>query len=423
MAPSPHPSLLGATVEATITSLGGLGDGIAQTAGKPIFINKSCIGDVLSVRITHENHDGYTATIERVLHAGQTRREAPCPHFNACGGCTMQQLKESEYRAFKTRMCENAITRTGYSAETMQMVFAPPASRRRVEFKTHMHDGELHLAFYKPRSRNPVFIRTCLILLPELEALMQPLQRALQTITFRSDIRAVSLCSATSGIELMLHVANAPTKPKAELLALLETLNLDRASLRIGDGAAFIAAERAPLSMRFGATDMPLPPDAFLQATAQGEAALVDAVLEGIPAQGAVVDLFSGLGTYSFPLLQRQPVHAVEMEQSMVQALKNTAHPGFTAEQRDLFKDPLQPYELSRFAAAVINPPRVGAKAQTQAIAASAIRHVVMVSCNPASFTRDAQSLKQAGFQLRRAIGIDQFVWSPHLEIAAIFEK
>lgn len=421
-APQPLPS---DPVEVTVESFGGLGDGVAQLNGQPLFISKSCIGDRLEVRLTRHTSEGYTGIITQIIAPGPDRSDAPCPYFSACGGCSLQQLHEQRYREFKTRMLHSAIARAGFEPNGAEILFLPPATRRRVEFKTCFEDGKLTLAFYAARSRTPVPIRTCLILTPELEALMLPLQQALRGLTFAGSIRAVSLTRADSGIDLMLQLSAPAAAPQKQLTALLESLNLARASLRINDAPPAIIAERAPVTMRFGASDIPLPPDAFLQATAQGQQALTEFVLAGIPANAPVLDLFCGLGTYSFPLLARQRVHAVEMDAGMINTLKTQAknHPHFTAEQRDLFKDPIPPEALNAYSSVVINPPRMGAKSQTQAIAASRISHVVMVSCNPATFGRDALALKNAGFTLQSASGIDQFVWSPHLEIIARFVR
>ncbi|MBY0406838.1 MAG: methyltransferase, partial [Rickettsiales bacterium] len=210
---------------------------------------------------------------------------------------------------------------------------------------------------------------------------------------------------------------------KTESETLLHETGIARASWRTGEGGCTVIATLHPITMRFGATDVKLPPAAFLQAAAEGQHALTEAVLRGIPSEGAVVDLFCGLGTYSLPLSARQPVQAVEMDETMISTLRKAAPPNLTAEMRDLFTRPLIASELSRFTAAVINPPRAGAKAQTQAIAAAGIPHVVMVSCNPATFARDAGLLRQSGYRLAAVLGLDQFVFSPHLEIVASFVK
>jgi 23S rRNA (uracil1939-C5)-methyltransferase len=414
----------GASADITIESLGGLGDGVAHINAKPLFVAKSCVGDRLRVRITHETHENYTGVITHIIEAGPDRQPAPCPHFAACGGCTLQQLQSQPYRDFKTRMLHAAVTRAGYAPSAADIVFLLPATRRRVEFKPCDIQGEFHLAFYEPRSRNPVPLHTCLILHPALEALMQPLRGALAALPFRHLLRAIALTRADSGIDLLLTLdAPATADQRATLAQLPASLGIARLSLRVKEEAPEVITTLALPTLRLGGIDMPLPPNAFLQATSEGQDMLTEGVLAALPASGAVADLFCGLGTYSLPIAQTRSVHAVESDQTMIRTLKSRAPKHLTTEQRDLFKSPLSSAELSRFAAVVINPPRLGAKAQTQHIAQSKLNTVVMVSCNPATFARDADILRRSGFLLASVQGLDQFVWSPHLEILAIFQR
>ncbi|MBY0408152.1 MAG: hypothetical protein K2Q01_10705, partial [Rickettsiales bacterium] len=203
----PHPkasSSLGSIAEVTVTSVGGLGDGLSQWQEKTLFIPKTCVGDRVRARIIHENHEGYTATLLEVLEAGPERVPAPCPHFAACGGCTLQQLNETAYRDFKTRTLHSAITRAGFDHAIAQMQFLAPGTRRRVEFKLHHLPEGLRLGFFEPRSRTPVPITECLILRPELQALLAPLTEALKRLSNLRNIRACALTLADSGIDLLL---------------------------------------------------------------------------------------------------------------------------------------------------------------------------------------------------------------------------
>jgi len=136
-----------------------------------------------------------------------------------------------------------------------------------------------------------------------------------------------------------------------------------------------------------------------------------------------VLDLFAGLGTFTFALAEGGRVHAVEGDERTVAALAAAARsrPGITVERRDLARNPLMPEALAGYAAAVFNPPRAGASRQAEALAASTIATVVAVSCNPATFARDAARLISGGFRLLRVVPVDQFVWTPHLELAAVF--
>jgi 23S rRNA (uracil1939-C5)-methyltransferase len=182
-------------------------------------------------------------------------------------------------------------------------------------------------------------------------------------------------------------------------------------------------AARRPVHIRFGGTAVPVQPGAFLQASGEGEAALVDAVLAGVGNARKVADLFAGLGTFTFPMARTAAVHAVEGDASAMAALSSAARtlPNVTTARRDLFEDPLTASELSRFDAVVFDPPRAGAREQCTRIAESGVPVVVAVSCNPATFARDARILTDGGYRLESVTPVDQFVWSAHIELVARF--
>lgn len=412
-------------IDITVESLGGLGDGIASAGGRPVFIPKSVPGDRLRVRIVHENQHGLQGEIAEILTPGPQRQDPPCEYFSQCGGCTLQQLEAQHYEVFKTRMLHGALDQAGFPLPQAEVLFLPAATRRRVTFQVRQ-EAPMALSFFALRSRRHVAIEHCLILRPELEALMAALNRELPALPFAPQITQAGLTLADSGIDLVLGLKGSGPFPASLPDALCQRLGVSRISLRAEEGEARVVAQAAPVEMHLGPYRVALVPDAFLQATAEGQAALTALVQEGVGGMASVADLFCGIGTYSFPLSQHARVHAYESSPTMIAAVKRAAHDNGLAlacEQRDLFKHPLSPAELDGFAAVVMNPPRVGAKAQAEQLAQSSVSRVVMVSCNTATFARDARILKQAGFVLTAARGIDQFVWSPYLEIVGIFNR
>lgn len=415
-------------IEVTIDALGGLGDGIARLHGKPIIIPKTCGGDRLKVQIIRETKDCYHGVMTDLIHPGPERQTPPCQYFDRCGGCTMQHLVPSAYSDFKHRLLHEAIARTGFAAPQSEVIFLPAHTRRRVEFKLHHTKSNVSLAFHALRSHTPVVVSECLVLHPALQSLIGPLSNALSALPGVDAIYAVSATIADEGIDLVL-IAKQPVALLPSALELLCTVTgIARVSTRIGDDAPRVAHEASPVKMHLGGYPVALPPGAFLQATAQGQQLLTEHVVRAIkPNAASVIDLFCGIGTYSFSLSRHAKTHAVEGDQTMVDTITSTVSKeqikGLTAERRDLFKNPLPASVLKRFDAAVINPPRAGAKAQTEQIANSGIPTVVMISCNPATFARDAAILRLAGYTLAFIQGIDQFLWSQHLEIAAVFKK
>jgi 23S rRNA (uracil1939-C5)-methyltransferase len=423
-------NLISNIIEVKIESLGGLGDGIATHNGKPIFVTKSVVGDVLKVRIIHETSESNRGEIIEVLKAGEQRRDAPCPHFSACGGCSLQQMQETYYQQFKEKIVVNSMRQAGFEASEPNITFLPAASRRRAEFKLLKEHGKWSLAYLGNRSHTKVAITTCLILEPELQKILPILQELIGELPFVRDIESVSLTAADSGVEVILELnrtAKLPTQTgifENELKHIADALKLTRISITDSRAVPLATVENGYLTMRLSAIDMHLPHDAFLQATREGQRLLTEFALAGTTGKKRILDLFCGIGTYSIAMADKATVHAADDHLIMVSNLKHAARTNnmrLTTEKRNLFVKPFTAEELKGFDAVVINPPRSGAKTQCEQIVLSSIKNVVMISCNPATFARDAKILKNAGFTLKDTLAIDQFVWSPHLEIVTNF--
>ncbi len=407
--------------------MGGLGDGIATLDGKPLFIPKSCPGDVLDIRVAHATHESLRGDIVTVITPGPHRVPAPCAHFADCGGCVMQQYSTPSYREFKQRVFDLALKQSGCAPPKAEVLFLPAASRRRVEMQLHQGEKGVSFAFYALRSHRLVPIEHCLIIEPALQALLAPLSQALGNLPGAKHIRSAAITAADSGIDVMLECHALPGETEI-FAAMAKTLNLARIAARLPGGAYHTLCERIPVEMTLGNYPVALPYGAFLQASREGQAILTQAIVDGSEGAANIVDLFCGIGTYSFPLSRTAKVHAVDNDEAMINGLKRNIKrhdlsKKLSAERRDLFRLPLTAKELSGFDAAIVNPPRPGAKSQAEHIGQSAITRVVMVSCNPASFARDSAILREAGFTMTKAIGLDQFVYSPHLEIAAVFSR
>ncbi|MEP3698299.1 MAG: hypothetical protein ABJM74_07460, partial [Marinomonas sp.] len=185
-----------------------------------------------------------------------------------------------------------------------------------------------------------------------------------------------------------------------EINALLAIYDFARISW---DGEPVITKRKPMISL--GTSQVSPPPGAFLQATEEGQWALLAAVEEALDDSGPIVDLFAGCGTFAAPLAKFAAVHAVESDGDMLAALDeswrhSTGLRDITTETRDLFRRPLLPDELDRFAGAVIDPPRAGAEAQIVEICQSEIQRIAFVSCNPVTFARDAALLTKAGYKM-----------------------
>ena len=308
------------------------------------------------------------------------------------------------------------------------LAVSPPASRRRADLTASRKKDGVVLGFNARGSHRVVDLAECAVLRPSLAALLQPLRELLAPLMKPGDSAEARLAATDSGADLLMVSAIEMGPGARERIAAFATRHdvarVARAHPRHPGTETLV--ERRPVRMAMGGVPVPLPPSAFLQATAEGEAALSAFVCAAAAGARRLADLFSGVGTFTFPLAKAgAKVHAVDAGKAEITAIEAAARaavlPGVTAEARDLDKRPLDAGALGAFDAVVFDPPRAGAAAQAASLAASNVARVIAVSCNPGTFARDARLLTDGGFRLARLRPIDQFIWSTHLELAALF--
>lgn len=393
-----------------IVRLGFAGDGIT---GDGRFARFALPGDQVQFR-----GDGSVESIERL---GAGRVEAPCPYFMRCGGCTLQHMERDLYLAFKAESIRTALSHRGFTDVAVEDVRAvAPGTRRRAVLKAIMQDGAVRLGFYEAESRNLIDIDACLLLTPALMRLLKPLRAALTPLLREGETAELHVTETDDGVDMSLRLKRETgIKFSSTLAALAGRLDLARLSWN----GELAAQARAP-GLRVGAYRVALPMEPFLQPTVEGEHVLQEIVREGVGKAKKVADLFSGLGTFALALADgKRSVHAVDSTEPMIAALRGAKGAHVTAETRDLFRRPLTANELKTFDAVVLDPPRAGAQAQAEQLAASSVPRIVYVSCNPASFARDARVLCHGGYRLERVSPLDQFLWSAHIELTGIFTK
>lgn len=425
-------SASGAPVLLEIREIGARGDGLAEHDGRRVYVPLTVAGDRVRAALGEPRGDGVAATLLEVTEPGPDRAAPPCRHFGTCGGCALQHVGDQAYGAWKRAQVSSALARAGLAgAEVAPTVRTPAASRRRATFAATRRGSRCVLGFNERSSHRISAVTGCLVVEPAILELLAPLEALACAILQDGESADISVAVLDGGIDLVLTGCPEPGLDARErMAAFAETHDIGRLSWRrSGAAPAEPVAARRALHARFGGVAVPVEPGAFLQASAAGEAALVEAVLAGVGAAARVADLFAGLGTFSFPIASR-PVpgtaaHAVEGDASAHAALgaAGRGRAGVTAERRDLFADPLSADELSRFDAVIFDPPRAGARAQSVQLAESAVPTVVGVSCNPATFARDARTLVDGGYRLERVTPIDQFLWSSHVELVGVFRR
>ncbi len=335
----------------------------------------------------------------------------PCRHFPECGGCQLQHVDDAAYAGYLKDRIASALREQGVPLpELREPHLSPPSTRRRATLKAV---GGL-IGFNAGASHRIVDMRECHILHPELFALVAPLRRLLRGRA------SASMTLADQGVDLLLEGVSVEGLEATEaMIGFAEAQRLARLALDDGYGAQTLW-EPDPVTISLGGTPVPLPHGAFLQATADGEAALVAAVREAVGDAAIVADLFAGLGTFALALSGK--VYAAEGSRDAVLALK-AAGKGLFVDHRDLFRRPLDTAELNRFEAVVLDPPRAGAKEQAPQLAASSVPRIAYVSCNPATFARDARLLVDGGYRLLWVKPVGQFRWATHVELVGAFAR
>lgn len=407
-------------VQLHIQRLGAQGDGIATHDGQQVFVPFTLPGEIV-----HAELNGDRARVVEIVTAAPDRAAPRCSQYGECGGCSLQHLSDAAYASFKRDHLAMHLSYAGISADIAPTIMAPPHSRRRAIFAAHRTQGRIVLGFHGRRSHRIIPITDCAVIRPALQALLPGLHDIAAIAAPPRDALTLAVTETLTGIDLAITGTSPklPADARAALVQAASKLDLARLSIN-GD----VAMERTAPILRMGAIDVVPPPGGFLQATAESEAAMVQLVREALEGAKNVVDLFSGAGTFSLPLAAHASVHAVEGEVSGLQAMgrairKVQGIKPITTEKRDLFRQPLTQIDLSRFDGAVIDPPRAGAEAQTRELARSGIRQVAMVSCNAQSFARDLKIMLEAGFRIQHLTPIDQFLWSPHVEIVAALRR
>ncbi|MBP0483285.1 TRAM domain-containing protein [Sagittula salina] len=401
----------------TVERLGHLGDGIAANAsGSPVYVPGALPGEVVEGAV-----DNGVMAVPKIVTPVAERVSPPCRHAKACGGC---QLQHADY-GFVTRWKEEVVTRAlaaqGLECEMRPCIVSPPLSRRRAGFSARRKKKGALAGFHAKGSDVVISVPDCQLVRPALSAAL-PLAEALAVAgASRKGELSVMMTETEAGLD----VAVRGGKPVDD------DFRVTLAGIAQAEGIARLSWDEEVLTFRpamvtFGSAQVVPPPGAFLQATKEGEAALLSCVTEALTGARHVADLFAGCGTFSLPIAEQARVHAVEGDGAMLRALdkgwrqaQGLKH--VTTETRDLFRNPLLPDELGRFDGVVIDPPRAGAEAQVAQIARLRVPRIAFVSCNPVTFARDAAVLTRAGYRLDWVRTIDQFRWSTHVELAAQF--
>ncbi|MDZ4393372.1 class I SAM-dependent RNA methyltransferase [Cypionkella sp.] len=406
-------------MKVTIERLGHLGDGIAQGPEGVIYVPGMLPGEEVEGDLQGDQLADF-----RIVTPSVNRVKPPCVHAKTCGGCMMQHASDGFVADWKLGIVKGALAGQGLQAEFRPIITSPPKSRRRATLAARRTKNGSLLGFHARASDMVVDVPNCQLLHPDLIASFPGLQALVKLGGSRSAEVSLTVTRSLAGADVMVVGGkDLDAALQLELARVTETYGFARLTWN-GDT---VALRTAPMQ-RFGRALVSPPPGAFLQATVEGEQALLRSVALAIGSAKKIVDLFAGVGTFALPLAERAEVHAVEGEAAMMVALEKSAHnteglKRVTVETRDLFRRPLEDDEFKGVEAVVIDPPRAGAEAQMAVLARCKVPVIASVSCNPVSFARDAKVLIAGGYHLDWVQVVDQFRWSSHVELVAKFSR
>jgi 23S rRNA (uracil1939-C5)-methyltransferase len=407
-------------VEVDIARLGAQGDGIAEGSDGLLYVPFALPGERVRVAVAR----GYDrAELLAVLRPSADRVEPVCPHFTICGGCALQHLEQAAYLQWKREKVVGALRSRGLDAAVEPVRPVPLGSRRRAALALVREPAGTVLGYRRARSQELIDIAVCPVLSPGIVSRLSKLKAALARLSAGRREARVEITDTPSGLDIVIEGA----RPKEAALAAFAggAANLGVARLTCdGESIGPVAAPEVELS----GVAVKLPPGAFLQASSEAEAVMAALALEGVGDARRIADLFAGLGTFTFALARAAAIDAFEADEAALDALaaswrKTQGLKPVKTFRRDLFRAPLSAKELDAYDAVVFDPPRAGASAQASMLAKSEVRRVVAVSCNPGTLARDLRILVDGGYRIARIVPVDQFLFSPHVEMVAHLER
>jgi 23S rRNA (uracil1939-C5)-methyltransferase len=415
------------SIRLDIREIGARGDGVAELDGRRYFVPFTLPGETVDAEPRDKRGEGIAADLLEVLAPSRHREAPPCAHFKVCGGCALQHWRRDAYTAWKVELIVRALAQRGVEAPRFEPpLVGAPGERRRADFVLRRQGRRVVAGFHERASAEIVDVGICVVVRPALDALLEPLRASLASVLPDGGAADAMVNETASGLDLLIRPhrrLDLSLERREALVALAEGADLAR--LCWGDRASAepVVVRRTPLVV-FGEARIEPPPGAFLQATQRAEQAMRAMVGAWTGDAPKLVDLFAGLGALS--LGRTGKLTLFESDRQAVAAVAAAARRlggKVTAERRDLFRNPLTAAELDAFDAVLLDPPRAGAAAQSAELARAKVPRVVYGSCDPGSFARDARTLQDGGYRLEKLLPVDQFLWSPHIELIALFAR
>jgi 23S rRNA (uracil1939-C5)-methyltransferase len=419
------------SVRLDIREVGARGDGIGELDGRRYFVPFTLPGETVDAEPRDKRGEGIAADLVEVVAPSRHREAPPCAHFKVCGGCALQHWRRDAYTAWKVELIVRALAQRGVDAPRFEPpLVGAPGERRRADFVLRRRGRRVVAGFHERASAEIVDVGTCVVVRPALNALLEPLRACLASVLPEGGAADAMVNETASGLDLLIRPhrrLDLSLERREALVALAEGADLAR--LCWGDRASAepVVVRRTPLVVfgeAPGEVGIEPPPGAFLQATQRAEQAMRAMVGAWTGDAPRLADLFAGLGALSLGRAGKLALFESDRQAvAAVAAASRRLGGKVTVERRDLFRNPLTAAELDAFDAVVLDPPRAGAAAQSAELARAKVARVVYGSCDPGSFARDARVLQDGGYRLEKLLPVDQFLWSPHIELIALFAR
>ncbi len=401
----------------TIATLNERGDGVAEDG---TIVPGALPGERAIVEM-----EGKRGRLVEIRDASAERVAPICPYFGVCGGCAAQHMSARLYGEWKRQSVVRALERTRVEAEVGELIDAHGEGRRRATFHARIaEDGRERVGFMRARAHEIVAIDACPLFSPAMAGAIGAARALAADLRGANKPLDIQATATLGGLDFDLRGSGPlDSASRRKLVETAERLDL----ARVSNHGEVVVERRAP-QVAFGQALATPPPGGFLQATLAGERALADGAQNALKGARRVADLFCGAGAFALPLARDHEVFAADADAHAIAALKRGGAEArglraLKTETRDLFQRPLRGQELDAFDGVLFDPPRVGAEAQARALAASRVPVVAAISCNAESFARDARILVEGGYAIGPVTPLDQFRFSPHVEILAVFRR
>ena len=405
-----------------IDHVGHRGDGVAFADRQSVYVPYTLGGETVEVAPVPGHHPDRRHLLQ-VERASPDRVTPFCPHFGTCGGCAIQHWDTERYRAWKRDIVIETLAQAKLACDVYPLIDAHGLGRRRITLHARIgtHDV-LKVGFAAANSHDIIPVDRCPILDPGLSGALDAGWAVAEPLISIGKPLDIQITATDSGLDIDVRGSGPlPAPTIATLSRVAEQHRLARLT-RHGE----LVLMRTPPTITIGTAQVTLPPGSFLQATVAGEETLAALVAEHCGRAKHIADLFCGVGPFALRLAAKARIAAFDNDEGAVTALQKaaTSTSGLKpvkAQARDLFRRPLMPQELRDYEAIVFDPPRQGAQAQVLQLAASKVPVVIAVSCNVATFARDARILIDGGYRLEGVTPVDQFRHTPHVELVARF--